>query len=92
MHAIHGTTTGVGGHGGEQCRVRDSEAHFLAFHVSAGLQRRCMLVGAQQKRISFGLCPIRRRHARKKQEGHRRPDRPAVALRSGHPAERVGQP
>ena len=91
MHAIHGATTGVGRDRSKQCGVRDAEPHFLAFHVSAGVQRRCMLVGPGKKRITSCFRPIGRRHAGKKQESHRRPDCPAVTLRPGHPAERVGQ-
>ena len=31
-------------------------------------------------------------NSNEKESGHRRPDRPAVARRSGHAAERVGEP
>jgi len=92
MHAIHGATTGVGRDRSKQCGVRDAKPHFLAFHVSAGVQRRCMLVGPGKKRITSCFRPIGGGHAGKKQNRHGRPHRPAVPLRPGHPAKCVSQP
>src|SRR5579864_5453450 len=50
-----------------------------------------MLFGSWKKGIAPRLCPIRRCYARKKQESHRCPYRPAVALASGHAPQRVRQ-
>ena len=58
MHTIHGAAAGIGSHCGEQSGVRDSKPHFFALHISARVQRTGPLVGASQKRIAFGLCPI----------------------------------
>ncbi len=71
--------------------IGDAEAHFFAFHVSAGLHRGGALIGGVQQRIPSRLGPIRHGHAGKKHGDHRQPDGPAVAARTGHKSERVGE-
>src|SRR5215510_4312269 len=44
-----------------------------------------------QKRVAARLRPVRRRHTREKQEGHRPPHGPAVLGGPGHLAQRVGE-
>ena len=51
-----------------------------------------LLIHSLEQRIASGFRPVRGGHAGQKQNRHRRPHRPAMALRSGHPAQRVGQP
>ena len=85
MHTVHGSAARIGGHRSEQSGVHNSKPHFFALHISARVQRASPLVGAGQKPIAFGLCPIGGRHTGEKQDGHGRPNRPAVALRTRHP-------
>src|SRR5437879_5669176 len=91
MPAVDRTAARIGGDGREQRGIGDAETHFLAFHVAARLQRRGMLVNSVQKRIASGLSPICRCNTAQKESCHRRPDRPAVALRSGHSAQRISE-
>src|SRR5262249_16204430 len=48
VHTIHRTAAGVRCHGGEQGRVRDAEADFLALHVAASLHFTSPLVGTRK--------------------------------------------
>ena len=52
----------------------------------------CMLIDSLKQRIAPSLRPVRSGHARHEQNRHSHPHRPAMALRSGHAAQRVGQP
>jgi hypothetical protein len=47
VHRIDRAVGGGGGGGGPEGRVDDAEAGFLAFHVAAGLQLRCLCCQAQ---------------------------------------------
>ncbi len=47
MHRVHGTVGGRRRGRSPQRGVGDAEAHFLAFHVAAGLQLGCLLIHAQ---------------------------------------------
>ncbi len=68
MHAIHRAAAGVGGHGGEQRRVGDTEPGFLALHVSARLTRRSSALNPQLWRGS-DCRPARSGSRRKRQSG-----------------------
>ena len=87
VHRVDRAARGIGRDGGEERRVEDAEAHFLALHVAIG-------------RIDPELCEVRiaRRfevpaddHAREKDDEHCRPDRPTMALVLDHAAEVPGQ-
>lgn len=71
--------------------VGDSEASLFAFHVAARLHTSGCLVCAREQGIPARLRPVRGCHADEKEHGHRRPDGPAMFLRSRHPAKRVGE-
>ena len=47
MHGIDRAAGGIGGDGGEQRRIGDAEADFLAFHIAAGLKRARGLIDMQ---------------------------------------------
>src|SRR5262249_30709948 len=91
VHTVDGTAACVGGHRGEERRIRDSESNLFAFHVAAALQDGNMLVYSGQQGIAPRLRPICSRNSCKEEEGHRREDCPAVPLRLGHPAQRVSE-
>ncbi len=91
MDAVDGATTRIGSDGGEERGIGDAKAHFLAFHVAAGLQRGGVLVNSLQQGIASGLGPIRRRNTAQEESCHRRPHRPAMALRSGHSPQCVSK-
>ena len=89
-------TRAVGGRRGRgrpQRGVRDAEAHFLAFHVAAGLRRGRCLIDAQrfQARIARLLGDIRAERQRHEDDEHRGQHRPALARVADHRAERVAQ-
>jgi len=78
---------------GEQRGVRDAETYFFALHISGpseGALARWSVPA--KKRITSGLRPIGGRHAGEKTKT---PFAAQIAqpcpLRSGHPAERIGQ-
>ena len=48
MHGVDGAAGRIGGDGGEQRGIGDAEAHLLAFHVAAGLQRARRLVDVER--------------------------------------------
>ncbi len=58
MRGVDRAATGVGGDGGEERRLRDAEAHLLAFHIAAGVDQRGLLVHAMQQRMRLRFCPI----------------------------------
>ena len=65
VHRVHRPIGGRGGRGSPTGRIHDSEARFLAFHVSAGLGRRSRLVGTgrRERGISRLLAAPRRPRA-----------------------------
>src|SRR6202044_3270285 len=91
MRGIDGSATGIGGDGGEERRLRDAEAYFLAFHVAAGVDQRGLLVYAMQERMGLGFCPVTDEEACDKQDGHGGKDRPAVPGRTSHLAQGDGE-
>src|SRR5579872_508352 len=47
--AVNSAATGIGGDGRPKSSISDAEADLLPFHVSAGLQGGCVLVGAGEE-------------------------------------------
>ena len=80
VHGIHAAAACVSGDGGVKSRIGDSEAHFLAFHVAAGLRGAGFLVDAMEHRVARSFGAVSNHHAGEKQHCHGRPDGPAVLL------------
>ncbi len=73
--------------------VGDAEAHFLAFHVAAGIGRGGDLVGAKpgEHRVAHALADVDGDEERDEDERHRGEQRPALARVADHLAERVAE-
>src|ERR1700674_1148331 len=91
MYSIDRAATRIGGDGRKQRRVGDAKADFLALHVSARLESTGTLVNSVQERVASCFAQISRRNTAQEENRHRRPDRPAVALRSGHSPQGVSE-
>ena len=72
VHAIHRAAARIGRHRGEQRRIRDAKAYFLAFHVSARLGRGRLALDPHrgQNRISILFRGVADHHACQKQDAH----------------------
>ena len=93
MHVVHGAATGVGGDGGEQSGVDDSEANFLALHVAAGLGSGGGGLEPQLREngIARLLEAVTDEHARQEHDAEGGEDGPALARVAHHFSEGVGQ-
>src|SRR5215469_10299549 len=77
---------------GEQGRIRDAKASFLALHVAARLSgSRALRNGGWIERVTLRLGPIGDRDPAQKQNRHRGPYSPSMSRRSRHAAEGIGQ-
>jgi len=75
VHGVDRAAGGVGGDGGEERRVEDAEAHFLALHIAVSRGDAEMLVD----RVAGRLGPPRDEHAGEKQHKTWRSTRPSRA-------------
>ena len=89
MPAVNRSAAGVRRDGGEQGRIGDAEADFLAFHVAARLHRAGLLINALQERVSFRFRPIRSCDAAQEQNRHGGPHCPPVLGRFRYFPQRV---
>src|ERR1035441_1736525 len=91
MERIVGAAARIGSDSSEQGRVSHAEANFLALHVAARLSQAGALIHSLEQRIAARFRPVGGGYPGEKQDGHGGPDRPAVTLRSGHAAKRIGK-
>ena len=87
MHGIHGPARSGGRDGGEERRVKDAKADFLALHVAIGHGDTEAMVDG----VAVDLGPPAKKHAGEEQAGHDTPDRPTVRLVFGHAAKVVSE-
>ena len=85
--AVDRAAGGIRGHRGKEGGIKDAEAHFLAFHIAAGL----IDPQGRQPRVAVGLRPPADQHPHQEEQKHGGPHRPAVFLVPHHAAQVIGQ-
>ncbi len=93
VRRIHRAATCVGGRGGKQRRIRNTEADLLALHIAAGLSRSCSILNPQvrQNGIAGLLEMVYDEYADQEHDGERGENGPALSGISYHLPERVRQ-